>query len=80
MSEVKNIKGIDEETWAEFKSLAARSKMKAGEMFKEMVKGYKSRAKNVWDDVFAHKAVLSKKQYEEFERKTREIRKAPWRI
>ncbi len=80
MSEVKNIKGIDDETWAEFKSLAAKNKMKAGEMFREIIRDYKGRTKNVWDDIFAHKAVLSKKQYDEFESRIREMRKAPWRI
>lgn len=45
MGDVRSIKGIDEETWAEFKSLAAKNKMKLGEMFTIMVRDF---AKKFW--------------------------------
>lgn len=79
MSEAKNIKGIDEETWAEFKSLAAKHRAKAADMLKILIKEHKERSDNFWEGVFAHKPVLSKKQYGEFEKRLLEIRNAPWR-
>jgi hypothetical protein len=75
MSEAKNIKGVDEETWADLKSLAAQNRMKVGEMLREIVKDYKSHSKSFWDDLRAHKAICTPKEYEEIEKRMREFRK-----
>ncbi len=81
MSEVKNIKGIDDETWAEFKSLAAKNKMKSADMFRAMVNEYEKRAKNFWEEIRAHKPIFSTKEYEEIEKRMKEFRKEyGWRI
>lgn len=81
MSEVKNIKGIDAETWAEFKSLAAEKKLKAADMFKVMVKDYKSHAKNFWDELRSRKPIFSPEEYVEIEKKMKSFRKEyGWRI
>jgi len=80
MSEAKNIKGIDEETWADFKSLAAQHRIKAAEMLKILVKEHKEKNENFWERIFAHKPALTKKQYTEFDKRLAEIRSAPWRI
>lgn len=81
MSEVKTIKGVDDETWAGFKSLAARNRMKAATMFKEMVKEYEKKSSNFWDEIFAHKPVFSTKEYKEIEEQMKKFRKEyGWRI
>ncbi|HLF54234.1 MAG TPA: hypothetical protein VI612_00750 [Candidatus Nanoarchaeia archaeon] len=81
MSEVKNIKGIDEETWADFKSLAAKNKMKAAEMFKEMVKDFQEHTENFWEEIRAHKAICTPKEYAEIEKRMNAFRKEyGWRI
>lgn len=81
MSEVKNIKGLDEETWADFKSLAAQNRMKAADMFKAMVEDYKSHTKNFWNELRAHKPICTPKEYEEIEKRMNAFRKEyGWRI
>ena len=37
METVKTIKGVNEETWQEFKSMAARNNVKMGRFFEEIV-------------------------------------------
>jgi len=79
--EVKTIKGIDEDTWSSFKSVAAKNKMKTGEMFKVLLKEYEKKSNSVWDVILSHKPILSKKQYEEFETTIKELRKEQgWRV
>lgn len=81
MSEVKTMKGVDDETWAQFKSIAAQNKMKAGQMFKLMVDEHKKRSSHFWDDIFNHKPALTEKEYEKFERAIKTMRKEyGWRI
>jgi len=81
MSEVKNIKGLDDETWADFKSLAAKNKMKAADMFRAMVKTYGQKTTGAWDRIFKHKPIFTDKEYEEIERRIKSIRKEHgWRI
>lgn len=72
MSEIKNIKGIDDETWADFKSLAARNRMKAADMFRVIVKDYESHTKNFWNELRAHKAICTPKEYAKMEKKLTE--------
>lgn len=81
MSEAKNIKGIDEETWAEFKSLAAEHKLKSAEMFKKMVKEYKNNVNDFWNNLRTHKSICSPEEYNEIEKNLRNLRKEHgWRI
>ena len=40
MNKVITIKGIDDETWAKFKSMAALHKLRLGEMFTMLVNEY----------------------------------------
>jgi predicted secreted protein len=81
MSEVRSIKGIDDETWAEFKSLAAQNKMRAADMFRTVVKEYRQKSKNFWEEIRAHKPIFSPKEYEEIEKRMKEFRKEyGWRI
>lgn len=60
--QVKTIKGIDEQTWAEFKSLAAKRRMKAGELFKTMTREYEEKGKDLWEKILTGKKILSEKE------------------
>ncbi|MBI2142326.1 hypothetical protein HYU15_02445 [Candidatus Woesearchaeota archaeon] len=40
MSSVKTIKDVDESAWSEFKGIAARNKLKMGQLFGKMVEDY----------------------------------------
>ncbi len=81
MGEVKNIKGLDDDTWAEFKSLAAQNRMKAADMFKVMVEDYKSHTKNFWAEIRQHKRIFTDKEYEEIEKRMKAFRKEyGWRV
>lgn len=81
MSEVKNIKGIDDETWAEFKSISARHGLKAPQMFRLMVEEYKKNARDFWKDILEHKPIFTAKEYADMKKRVQEIRKEyGWRI
>ena len=81
MSEVKTIKGIDDETWAGFKGLAVRNRVKAATMFKVMVDEYERKMSSFWDDIFSHKPVFSPKEYKEIGERMKKFRKEyGWRI
>ena len=70
----KTIKGIDKETWSEFKSIAAEHKMKLSMCFKQMVKTYKQRSSDVWNDILSTPRLLTDEEAEEmlkFVEKTR---------
>lgn len=59
MTEAKTIKDIDDETWGEFKSLAAKSHLKLGSLFKTMVKEHKKNASGFWSVVLHGEKILS---------------------
>ncbi len=81
MSEVKTIKGIDEDTWAEFKGISARNKVKAATMFKLLIEEYKSHTKHFWEEIFAHKPIFTPKEHAEIKKRVEEMRKEyGWRI
>jgi hypothetical protein len=51
----KAIKGVDEEKWAAFKALAAKSDMRVGEFFNESVEILeRSKAKSQWERIMEH--------------------------
>lgn len=62
MPAVKTIKGIDEQAWLEFKSIAARSRMKMGKLFERMVEDYKEKTGSFWDDILKGPPALSKEE------------------
>lgn len=59
MSTVKTIKDVDENAWAEFKSIAARNKVKMGKLFESMLKDYNKQAEKKWDNILVHKKIIS---------------------
>ena len=62
MPKVKTIKGVDEESWSEFKSIAAKNKMKMGKLFETMVEDYKGKVDNFWDKILEGPPLLSKEE------------------
>jgi hypothetical protein len=81
MSEVKNIKGIDDETWADFKGLAAHNRLKAAAMFRVLVDEYKKKSASAWEKILSHKPIFPASAYDEIERRVKSVRKEKgWRI
>ena len=75
MPTVKTIKDVDEEAWLEFKSIAARNKMKMGKLFKNMVEEYREKSKSFWDDILKGPPRLSKEEADAMMETARRIRK-----
>jgi len=75
MNTVKTIKDIDDDVWHEFKSMAARNKMRTGKFFEKMVISYKEKSKSSWDDVLLCDKIISDKEADELERFTTSLRK-----
>ena len=75
MSIVKTIKDVDEEAWLEFKSIAARNKMKMGKFFGKMVEDYKRKSRSFWDEILKGHALLSKEEADAMLETVKNIRK-----
>lgn len=75
MTIVKTIKGIDENAWLEFKSLAAKNKMRTGKFFEKLVEGYKNRADSAWDKILNAGKILSDKEADDIEEFVKKLRK-----
>ena len=75
MNEIKTIKDIDSNTWAEFKSIAARNNLKLGELFKAMLKEYEHKSRQFWDDILTTGKILSDGEAEDMQRIVAKIRK-----
>ncbi|MBU0758298.1 MAG: hypothetical protein KKF44_09590 [Nanoarchaeota archaeon] len=75
MSEVKTIKGVDNTSWAEFKSMAAENNKNMGDFFSDLVKFYKERkAKKFWDDILNGEKLLSDKDADKIKILVKEMR------
>lgn len=57
--EVKTIRGVDEETWNDFKALAVRSNLKMSLLLKIMVKELEEKSENFWDKILNKERNLS---------------------
>lgn len=75
MGDVKTIKGVDDETWSSFKTIAAKNRVNMGTLFKEMVSGYKSGSKDVWSELLSGKRLISDKEAKRMEAVVRRLRK-----
>ncbi len=75
MAEIKTIKDIDDESWAEFKSLAARNKMKLGSFFRMLLGEYEKTSKFFWKDILYCEKILTDKEAEDMENIIKEVRK-----
>ena len=75
MAVVKTIKGVDENAWHEFKSLAAKNKMKMGKLFELIVEDYKGKSKSFWNEILKGPAILSKEESDAMLETVKKIRK-----
>ena len=62
MPTVKTIKDVNEEDWLEFKSIAARNKIKMGMLFSRMVEEYKEKSKSFWDGILKGPPSISREE------------------
>ncbi len=72
---LKTIKGINEESWNEFKSIAAKNGMKMGRLFEQMLEEYKKRSEEAWKVILSGKKILSDKEAEDMIKIVEESRK-----
>ena len=62
METIKTIKGVNEESWAEFKSLAVRNRTNMGKLFERMLEEYKKKSEENWKIILSGKKTLSDKE------------------
>ncbi len=72
---VKTIKGVEEPAWQEFKGIAARSKLKMGELFGKMVVDYKEENAAVWNKILNPGRILSDEEAGDMEKFVAKLRK-----
>ncbi len=76
MSEVKTIKGVDEEIWADFKAIAEKEDRKMAEVLADLVKYYKERnIKKNWEEILTVKEPLTEYEAKMVEKRIKEFRK-----
>ena len=75
MSEVKTIKNVDDEIWAEFKSYAAKNKVNMGTFLKTLVHEHEKARASVWDNILKGEKILSDKEAEGMHKTVRRLRK-----
>ncbi len=73
--EIRSIKGVGEEKWMEFKSLAAKKKVSLGELFGIMLSDYSKRSELVWNRILSGEKILSDSEALELEKTITKIRK-----
>ncbi len=74
METVKTIKGVDQEIWAEFKSLAAKNNVPVGKLFRHLVEEYQKNQSNEWKDILSMGKILSNQEAKEIENEVKRIR------
>ncbi|MDO8459916.1 MAG: hypothetical protein Q7S74_02300 [Nanoarchaeota archaeon] len=73
--ETKCIKGVDEETWKEFKTLAVKNNMKMSILLKIMVNEFEKNSKDFWKEILSRKKSLTDEEAGDIENITKRIRK-----
>ena len=71
----RTIKGIPDEDWMEFKSLAAQTGSRMGDVFKAMLKAYEKEKRTFWKSLFSTGKIMSDKDAKIFENSLKELRK-----
>ena len=74
MNGIKTIKGVEEDSWSSFKSLAAKSNLKMGKFFEKMVDEYTVKCEDFWDDILNCERILSDKEAEDMLKVVRMVR------
>jgi len=75
METVKTLKGVNEESWAEFKSLAVKNRTNMGKLFERMLEEYKKKSEENWKIILSGKKILSDKEAEDMLKIVKESRK-----
>jgi hypothetical protein len=70
----KCIKGVDEETWVNFRALAVKNKIKMAVLLKIMINEFEKNNKRFWDDILYGEKLMSDKEAEEMFESTKKIR------
>jgi len=73
--EVKTIKDVDEETWREFKAIAAKNNVKMSSLLKIMIKEFEKNSKDFWNEILNGEKLMSDKEAEEMKILTIKLRK-----
>ena len=69
------MKGVEDETWAEFKSLAAKNNLHTAQFFEKLVHFYKENTKHFWDHILSGKKIISDKEAAEMQHFVKTLRK-----
>lgn len=73
--ETKCIKGVDEETWKEFRALAIKNNIKMSILLKIMVNEFEKNSKEFWREILSRKRSLTDEEADDIENIVRKIRK-----
>ncbi len=75
------MKGVEEEVWAEFRSLAAKNRMKTGQFFEKVIRSYKQDTDDFWNTVLKGEKIISEEEAKSIEMSIKKMRKERgWRI
>ncbi|MEK6867327.1 MAG: hypothetical protein AABX98_00750 [Nanoarchaeota archaeon] len=70
----KTMKGVEDETWAEFKSLAARNNLKTGQFFEKLLAFYKENRSAFWTDILKGEKIISDNEAADMQKIVRKLR------
>ncbi|MBS3066331.1 hypothetical protein J4205_00775 [Candidatus Pacearchaeota archaeon] len=73
--EIRSIKNVDEETWREFKAIAAKNNVKMSSLLKIMIKEFEKNSKDFWNEILNGEKLMSDKEAEEMKILTIKLRK-----
>ena len=71
---LKTIKGVDEKTWNEFKSLAAKRGIRMGKLLEHMIDSYVKDSRHKWETLLNVEKLLSDEEAEEMKKILKELR------
>ena len=74
MAEIHTIKGISDEDWLRFKSMAAKSGQNMGQYLVTLMDSYEDRAKKMWAWLFNMKPFLSDEDAKAILKASKEMR------
>ncbi len=78
MTTLKTIKGVREEKWAKFKSIAAKNRVPMGRLLETMIDEYEKHRQVVWNKILHGEKNLSDKEAVEMKKVVAELRKEKW--
>jgi hypothetical protein len=71
----KTMKGVQEDVWTEFRSLAVKNRMKTGQFFEKLVKSYKEDNDIFWKDILSGEKIITDKEAKEMHKVVKDMRK-----